>query len=173
METLDYSWKCPNCDSENFNLSTRTCPDCWYCLEHNNVSISRKIKQTKEKISNNFKLTIKKRKIKFLKYESYQVIINPENNKIVAIKYYFKKKRYIVSFFYEITNYSKKEKDFSLPENNEEHIHQYNWYKISINILWIRPKVHTGYWEKIWLNKQKFTELINFIKKVIIEYQKS
>ena len=162
--------KCPNCWNENFCIETRSCPECWYSLEHNFPSPYEKLLETIEETDQpSIKNIIKKLKIKIWDYKTYEVTINPNTQKIIQIKYYYKGKKYLVTIDYQLIEKHYDEIEYSEPETSEEHIQHHDIAKITnLKINWIWPKVKNWYGEKIFIKRHYFESLKSFISYVIL-----
>ena len=170
LEAPSYG-NCPNCWSKKFCLNTQTCPDCWYCIEPD-FPYPYKLIENFESIKNEPKEIKKKIKINYWEYKTYEITLNPHNQKITEIKYYFKNKKYLVSIEnYNIDKKNIKEKIFYEPKTSEEHIQDHTIIEIKdLKINWIRPKVKVWYWERIYLKKENFYNLKSFVLQIISLY---
>ena len=166
---------CPNCWNENFCIETRSCPECWYDLEHNFPSPYERLIDTIEETQLTIiKNIVKRPKIEFWNYKTYEIIINPSTNKIIQVKYYYKNKKYLVSIDnYEIIEKHYNEIEFSEPETSPDHIQHHDIAKITnLKIKWIWPKVKNWYGERIFIEKHNFDNLKSFISYVILHIEK-
>ncbi len=175
----DYIWKCPNCDSENFNIKLWICYECWYWVDYyddryTKVKKNKKIIKNTEKSLKNVFFTNEKEKRKkmsfnFDNYESYR--INIIEGKISEIKYKYNYKKYKVQIDYNLKKIKLVEKRFFEPENSDEYSHKIIINKINkLKIIWVWKKVKVWYWEKIYLRKDNFNSLVLFVKKLLEEY---
>ena len=166
---------CPNCWSKNFIIEKRTCLDCWYNLEHNNIDF---LEHYFEEIIKNISEQISSKIFKLKKYnfESYKILI--EWKKIKWIKFYVYDTKFGKKAFYTNIEYKIIDKNFDEIEfyetDPEERIHHYEIHKIEIEpINYIFEKTKVWYKEKKSLNYYKqidSSKLQEFIEEIIKKY---
>ena len=176
MEEREYIslWKCPNCDSKNFDLTRRTCPECDYKfldIYWNNLDTNWTNTKLFETFEENNKDNFEKYSFQKWNFRIYSIKIS--NGKINNIKFkfssYWKEYSFLIGIDYDLKIEEITENNFyeTDPEEREK---KYKILKIkNLKIYEIFEKAKVGYKEKkyspnyfnyLWLNKRNLSSFI-------------